>query len=79
MAVSQFGNVPREVMNYHLIIVSKVGFYDLWISGAIEMELLTNPYFYKIGNVITSFARHIFSENRLCQQLQIVHPFQRER
>mgnify|MGYP001090088837 CR=1 FL=1 len=32
MAVSQFGNVLREVVNYHLIIVSKVGFYDLWIS-----------------------------------------------
>ena len=39
------------------------------------MELLTNPYFYKIGNVITSFARHIFSENRLCQQLQNGRPF----
>ena len=32
MAVSQFGNVPREVVNNHLIIVSKVGFYDIWIS-----------------------------------------------
>ena len=32
MAVSQFGNVPLEVVNNHLIIVSKVGFYDIWIS-----------------------------------------------
>lgn len=28
---------PCGVVNYHLIIISKVGFQDLWISGVIEM------------------------------------------
>lgn len=32
MAISHFGSVPREVVNCHLIFISKVGFHDLWIS-----------------------------------------------
>lgn len=29
--------IPCEVVNYHLVIISKVGFHNLWISGVIEM------------------------------------------
>ena len=52
MAVSKFGNVPREVVNYHLIIVSKVRFYDLWISGVIEMMTPLNPFCFGDGGPI---------------------------
>ena len=49
MAVFQFGNVPREVVNNHLIIVSKVGFQDLWISGVIEMMTPLNLFCFGDG------------------------------
>ena len=70
MAVSQFGNVPREVVNYHLIIVSKVGFYDLWISGVIEMELLTKSVFRK--NMPCKRRNYVadFIKIWVCQQLR---------
>ena len=37
-------------------------------------ELLTNPYFHKTSNEVKPFAEHIFSENRLCQQLRFGDP-----
>ena len=40
-----------------------------------ETELLTNPYFHKISNEVKPFAEHIFSENRLCQQLRNMTPW----
>lgn len=52
MAVSHFANVPREVVNYHLIIVLKVGFYGLWISGVIEMMTPLNLFCFGDGGPI---------------------------
>ncbi len=52
MIAFHFGNVPREVVNYHLIIVSKVGFYDIWISGVIEMMTPLNLFCFGDGGPI---------------------------
>ncbi len=62
MTASHFGNVPREVVNYHLIIVSKVGFYDLWISGVIEMMTPLNLFCFGDGGPDLDFYRKIGSD-----------------
>ena len=52
MAISHFGNVPCEVVNYHLIIISKVGCHYLWISGGIEMMTPLNLFSFGDGGPI---------------------------
>ena len=52
MAISHFGNVTREVVNCHLVVISKVGFQDLWISGVIEMMTPLNLFCFGDGGPI---------------------------